>query len=595
MTPQFAFPFLADLLMKSIGVLVLAFAVAWLLRHASAANRNAIWSTAFAVLLLLPVTFAVQPRWSWFSRQQLQLNEWHQVTQAPVMHVSQPLASQVNEAEKQSLSALRLPDWRSAIVAVWLAGALFLFARRLVASVQLWRLKRRSISPPARILNLACETADSYQLTRVSEVHLSENLTVPLTWGFWRPVIMLPIEAVEWHEDILQIALRHEYAHVRRSDAFFRLVAQIACAIHWMNPLVWQMARKLRLDQEQAADDLVLQTGVNPITYANELVASVRRLLQPTGVFEHVLAMAQPSTLEKRVNAVLDGDRDRRPLSRPILLSSTAAMLLALAGSALAQVTARDITSGPRSSDSTSAHLHSSAPQTAEALAQQYIAAVQKHDAQALRNLIAPAVQENRTAEDRKYIEETWVQSAVQGALNFDSAPKISVVPWDKSRIRVHPDWRWPVQPTVQIEISSEGPSDRSDVFLAAVEVDGQFFIVGPLPPIPDAATQLANPTPPQASMAGNPLDIRAEHTSVENGIFVAEGSATFRDEYVRIAAQTIRYDPSTLILQASGDLECISGEGGRVTGAEARLEYNLLTKRTKVAGKHRITIPEAK
>lgn len=473
MTLQFAFPFLADLLMKSVSVLVLAFAVAWLLRCASAANRNAVWSTAFAILLLLPVTLAVQPRWSWFPRQQLQLSGM-QHAQAAVKHVSQPLASQVNEAAAQSLSAWRLLDWRAAVVAVWLAGALLLLARRMVASIQLWKLKRRSISPPARILNLACETANSYRITRISEVRLSESLTVPLTWGFWRPVIMLPLEAVEWYEDILRIALRHEYAHVRRSDALFRLVAQIACAIHWMNPLVWRAARKLRLDQEQASDDLVLQAGVDPVTYADELVASVRRCLQPAEAFEHALAMAQPSTLEKRVNAVLDGDRDRRPLSRQLLVSSIAAMLLALAGSALAQVTATDITAAPQSADLRPANPHFSAPRTAE---------------------------------------------------SNSSVP--------------------------------------------------------------------ANPTPLQPNLLGKLLDIQAQHTSVENGVFVAKGSATFRDEYVRIAAQTIRYDPSTLILHASGNLEFTSPDGGRITGAESQLEYNLLTKRTKVSGKSKISIPK--
>src|SRR4051812_24845985 len=80
--------------------------------------------------------------------------------------------------------------------------------------------------------------------------------------------------------------------------------SKLVCALHWCNPLVWTVARQLRLAQEQACDDLVLLGGVDPGCYAQELVASVRRLHPRFAEWDASLAMAQPSTLDSRVRAI---------------------------------------------------------------------------------------------------------------------------------------------------------------------------------------------------------------------------------------------------------------------------------------------------
>lgn len=337
MSLQTVFFLLLDLLLKGAAVLILATAAAWLLRGASAANRGAVWSSAFLVLLLLPLTLALQPQWSWISPR---LAESRELLPPPgaVMSTSPTLPLSATEATPLDALMERLLDWQFALVAAWLAGACLLLIRRAAGTLQLWNLRRRSITPPSRILQLSREAADACQLRHPAAVRLSEDRTMPLTWGTWAPVILLPVESVDWHEDLLCIVLRHEYGHIHRRDARFRLLAQIACAFHWMNPLAWYAARELRLVQEQAADDLVLQAGVDPIAYADELVASVRRFLQPARTFEDALAMAQPSTLETRVNALLDERRDRRPLNRLFLCGSIASTALMLAGSAVAQI-----------------------------------------------------------------------------------------------------------------------------------------------------------------------------------------------------------------------------------------------------------------
>ena len=86
----------------------------------------------------------------------------------------------------------------------------------------------------------------------------------PMTWGLRHPVVLLPMRAALWPRERLEAVLLHEFAHVRRGDAFARTVSRIACALYWPNPLVWQAARRLRDEAEIAADDAVLEANAAP-------------------------------------------------------------------------------------------------------------------------------------------------------------------------------------------------------------------------------------------------------------------------------------------------------------------------------------------
>ena len=167
-------------------------------------------------------------------------------------------------------------------------------------------------------------------LRRRPEIRLSKECRVPITWGSLRPVMLLPKEAQEWNDSWLTAALRHEAAHIARYDYLTRWFAHVACALYWPNPLVWLLARSLRLTQEQAADDLVLRAGTPADEYATQLV-NAARMVATHGLFvRQAVAMACPSTLEDRVRAIVDGRRDRRPLSRLAAACGSLALALAL-------------------------------------------------------------------------------------------------------------------------------------------------------------------------------------------------------------------------------------------------------------------------
>jgi beta-lactamase regulating signal transducer with metallopeptidase domain len=129
----------------------------------------------------------------------------------------------------------------------------------------------------------------------------SGRATMPMAWGIFRPAVLMPSDADAWPAERLRIVLLHELAHVRRRDCLTHMLAQIACAGHWFNPLAWMAARRARTERERACDDLVLAAGTRGPDYATELIEIAR--VMRAGRFPAVLAgaslaMAHRSELE---------------------------------------------------------------------------------------------------------------------------------------------------------------------------------------------------------------------------------------------------------------------------------------------------------
>jgi Na+-transporting methylmalonyl-CoA/oxaloacetate decarboxylase gamma subunit len=86
----------------------------------------------------------------------------------------------------------------------------------------------------------------------------------------------------------------------------------------------------LRLSQEHACDDIVLNGGASAEKYAGQLVEVVRNLQGDRFISQHAMAMAQPSTLETRVRAIVDDTRDRSPCLRRGVFCGMAFVCVAL-------------------------------------------------------------------------------------------------------------------------------------------------------------------------------------------------------------------------------------------------------------------------
>jgi bla regulator protein blaR1 len=87
----------------------------------------------------------------------------------------------------------------------------------------------------------------------------SRSMAVPAVLGILRPCLLLPKASLDtWQDEELKLALLHELVHVRRRDNLLNWALIFIQAVHWFNPLVWLVLRRLRAEREVLCDAIVL-------------------------------------------------------------------------------------------------------------------------------------------------------------------------------------------------------------------------------------------------------------------------------------------------------------------------------------------------
>ncbi len=342
---------LIDAAIKSCVVLALAGTASLLWRRASAATRHLIWFLAVICLPFLPLSSSFVPVWQkplWSistnfdsgnrislalelapaQPQNLSTSESQMAPNDPRNHAGNKL-----QTNNRQIAARLNANWLFVAFIVWSGGILLMLISVIGGQIWLGKLARQS-QPlhEERWQRLLDEAREKLGLRRNVRLLQSSDNIMPLTWGWREPVVLLPAEAGQWPDERRRVVLLHEIAHVKRHDCLTHLLTRIVCGLYWFNPLVWVAARRMCVERERAADDLVLRGGCKASDYAGHLVdiaRSFRRVPQVAGI-----AMARGSGLEKRVSAIVDPSRIRQ--LRPIAVWSfsilTAALVLCFGG-----------------------------------------------------------------------------------------------------------------------------------------------------------------------------------------------------------------------------------------------------------------------
>jgi beta-lactamase regulating signal transducer with metallopeptidase domain len=207
---------------------------------------------------------------------------------------------------------VRLPA--DILVLAWLAGATLMIGWLVIGHIRARAIARASsVSLAPEWTGLLEGARVDAGVTQDVEIRESEFLAVPITVGFFKPVIVVPTEGRDWSSEHRADVLVHELAHIARRDTLTHSIGWVACALHWFNPLAWLALYRARVEREHACDDVVLSAGARPSTYAQELLATAQLARIPLGAGAASLAMARKSQLTGRLLAILDKNRHRDP------------------------------------------------------------------------------------------------------------------------------------------------------------------------------------------------------------------------------------------------------------------------------------------
>jgi beta-lactamase regulating signal transducer with metallopeptidase domain len=312
---------LISIALKSLLIAGLALGLLALMKHRSAAERSWVAHIGLLALVIMALAPLVLPTWS---------------VEAPAMFskapaVEAPASTAPTEGQSKftivkadaakPASAAPAASSRPTISAAAAASALYAVPAAILLLITFLALARLvALQARADVL------VDGHWLSALARAQrrmgfkhgtallTSNELASPISWGLMRPVIVLNARAVEASGEAEAI-IAHELAHVARMDWMKLLLARIATALFWFNPLVWMLAREAHQLREETADDAVLAADIADTDYAQLLVGVARHECPGLLLGAHGVAPSKGS-LARRVARVLDVKSVRGPAAR---------------------------------------------------------------------------------------------------------------------------------------------------------------------------------------------------------------------------------------------------------------------------------------
>lgn len=144
------------------------------------------------------------------------------------------------------------------LIAMAVVGCL----RMIAEIVFVIRLRRTGLPiTEQKLLDTLREISTKFGLTKVPEVRESRHFTDAAVAGWVTPVVILSEEWRDWKDHELQAVLAHELAHLVRRDTLWRAMTSSLLAMHYYNPAVHWLLRRLMLCQELSARFVIATRG----------------------------------------------------------------------------------------------------------------------------------------------------------------------------------------------------------------------------------------------------------------------------------------------------------------------------------------------
>ena len=197
--------------------------------------------------------------------------------------------------------------WNSVAAGAYFVVLAILLARIFVGMSLERRLRQasRQISDDRLATRLA-ESASANGLGFIPEPAESDLVSVPLTMGILRPVLVFPSTWRDWGDARLEAVIAHEMSHVARRDSLTRRLSLLHRAMFWFSPLAWWLDRHLADLGERASDEAALACGVDRNVYARTLLNFFESLQGGrTRVEWQGISMASAGRAEQRVERIL--------------------------------------------------------------------------------------------------------------------------------------------------------------------------------------------------------------------------------------------------------------------------------------------------
>lgn len=192
------------------------------------------------------------------------------------------------------------------LIAPWIFSLyMFIITGKLVKAIYSWyQFKyqfKTGLLKPAVDLKLFTEIkAHQFGIKRKVKLWLSTSVQTPVTFGYFKPIILLPVALVN-NISVKQAEtlILHELTHIRTNDYLLNWFLVIAETVFFFNPFITGLCKKIKLEREKHCDISVMSFEYSPALYAETLLLA-ERMKQLTPVFQ-LAAVSRKKHLLQRI------------------------------------------------------------------------------------------------------------------------------------------------------------------------------------------------------------------------------------------------------------------------------------------------------
>ncbi len=160
----------------------------------------------------------------------------------------------------------------------------------------------KDLQKPSIDLKLFCQQkAMHLGIKKNVQIWLTNHITTPVTYGFLKPMLLLPAALItKLSPAQVEALILHELNHIKANDYLLNWVMIVIENIFFFNPFVRILCNNIRLEREKACDIQVIHFNYSPIAYAEALL-EVKKYQQQQQLSFQLAAVGPGKQFLKRV------------------------------------------------------------------------------------------------------------------------------------------------------------------------------------------------------------------------------------------------------------------------------------------------------
>ena len=173
-------------------------------------------------------------------------------------------------------------NWEVLLLDVLAIGIVLRFAWVAAGLIRLRAVRRR-----ANRQAMASIDGDLQKILKThSTIRYVRDIEQPITFGLFKPIVMLPETLCAQPREIQEAVLGHELLHVKRRDWAWLIVEELAVCVFWFHPASWWLTSQIQHAREEVVDELAIQLTGRRKAYVEALMTfSDATSVVPTAAF----------------------------------------------------------------------------------------------------------------------------------------------------------------------------------------------------------------------------------------------------------------------------------------------------------------------